>query len=313
MAKRAAAKGHHCETQAVPNGPLEATLDFLAATDFSAGADFVLVNSLQPAALMAACNSGRRVAVRLIDSYASASPQALAEVQRLALMADLILVPTQYLLAVVKGWGVNASVRVVPYAYDQIRAQQIAVVTARAARPDGFPLAACQPLNEATRSSLETFFLAMARLRLDWHLNLIGAGPALPGLKAKAKQLLIEDRITFLGRMPHDKTMEYFRAAKAYVDPYGLDGFPTMALYAMAEGCPVIAARTGPVLELVEDHKNGLLFSGGEAQALAEAVVTLSSVQGLALQLISQAVRTVELHSWNSTVNAVFSGLESLE
>ena len=117
----------------------------------------------------------------------------------------------------------------------------------------------------------------------------------------------------FAGELAHLKTMEYFRAAKAYVNPMGLEGFPAMALYALSEGCPVVAPRAGAVPELISDGKNGLLFTPGDARSLAEAIVTLSSVRGLSLQLISEGIKTVERHTWDATVEAVFAALGELK
>ena len=137
-------------------------------------------------------------------------------------------------------------------------------------------------------------------------------GPSAAALKEKARQLGAEGRVAFLGELPHAKLMEYFRAAKAFVDPCGLEGFPTLALHALSEGCPVIAARAGSVPDLITDQVNGLLFTAGDALALSEAIVTLASVNGLSLKLISEGIKTVERHSWDATVSAVFDALESL-
>jgi glycosyltransferase involved in cell wall biosynthesis len=312
IAKRAQAKGHQTRIQAIPNGPLEATIGTLAAEGFASDSDLVVINSLQPAALLAAKAAGRRVAMRLIDSYAWAPPAALAEVRRLALQADLILVPSRHMAEIAKGWGVNGAVRQVPFAYDRIMAQQIALVTMRASK-SVFQLVAAQQLNEVTRPGLETLLSAVARLRIDYHLTLVGEGPALDALKARAGQLMLGDKVSFIGRLPHAKLMEFFRGSKAYIDPCGLEGFPTLALYALSEGCPVIAARAGAVPEILNDGANSLLFNAGDAPALSEAVMTLWSVRGLSLRLIAEGIRTVEAHSWDATVSAVFAAVESLK
>lgn len=312
IAKRAPARGHEIHVQAIPNGPLDETLDRLTATGFALSSDFVLINSLQPAALLAARKAGKAAAVRLIDSYAAASPQAVQTVRELALKADLLLVPSQYLAGILHGWGANGQVRVIPYAYDRIMAQQIALVTVRATRPNGFPLVAVSALNEATRPGLETLFSAIARLRLDVHLSLIGVGPALPALQARAQQLLITGKVSFVGALPHEKIMEFFRAAKAYVDPCGVEGFPTLALHSLSEGCPVVAARTPPVTELIRHGENGLLFDAGDVLGLSEALMTLWSERGLSLRLIDEGIRTVTAMNWDATVDATLRALEGV-
>jgi glycosyltransferase involved in cell wall biosynthesis len=312
ISKRAGARGHETSVEAIPNGPLEATLDKLSATGFALSSDLVFVNSLQPAALLAAKAAGKKAAVRLIDSYANASAAALAEVKAITSKADLVLVPSQYLQGVVKSWGLNGNVRHVPYAYDRIMAQTIALVTIRAAR-QAFQLVCATNINESTRPGLETLLTAVARLRLDCHLAVVGEGPALAALQERARQQMPPNRVTFMPPMPHAKLMEFFRGAKAFIDPCGLDGFATLPLYALSEGCPVIAARTGAITELIKDDVNGLLFPPGDALALSEAIVTLWSVRGLSLRLINEGIKTVSGHSWDRTVQATFEAFESVK
>lgn len=310
IAKRAEKRGHEARIEAVPNGPLEATLAQLAAAGFAYDAEMVVINSLQPAALLAAKAAGKRAAVRLIDSYVAAPPQAIKEVRDLALKADVILVPSRHLADIVKSWGLNGTVKQVPYAYDRIMAQQIALVTIRASKPV-FQIVAAGTLNEATRPGFEVLLSALSRLRIDCHLNIIGDGPAMPALKARAQQFVINDKVSFLGAMPHPKMMEFFRASKAYVDPCALEGYPALALHALSEGCPVIVARAGAATELIRDGENGLLFTPGDALALSEAVVTLWSVRGLSLRLIAEGIKTVGGHSWDATVTALFEAVET--
>lgn len=311
MAARAPGRGHEAKIQAIPNGPLEATRDKLLAAGFARAADLVLVNSLQPAALLAAKEAGKKTGIRLIDSYAGASPAAVEEVKRLALAADRVLVPSRHLAGIMHRWGLNGQVHHVPYAYDRIMAQQIALVTMRASR-QAFQLITVSPLDELSRPGLDTLLTALARLRLDWHLTIVGEGPAQAALQLRAGQLMCNDRVEWLAPMPHSKLMEFFRSAKAYVDPCGVEGFPSLALYSLSEGCPVIAARAGAVGEVIRHEENGLLFTPGDTAALSEAVVTLWSVRGLSLRLIAEGIKTVGSHSWDRTVDAAFGALEGL-
>lgn len=312
LAKRAGARGHTATIHAAPGGSPETALKTLSATGFALAHDAVLINSFQATPFLAARAAGKKTAIRLIDTFAALSEEELAPLRALALQADLLLVPSEHLARRVKAWGANGSVRRVPYAYDRIMAQQIALVTIRASRPTGFQLVAVGRLDEAARPGYETLLSAVARLRLECHLTVIGDGAALEGLKARAQQLVLADKVTFLGAQPHTKIMEYFRAAKAFVEPCGLEGFPTLALHALSEGCPVIAARGGAVVELIRDNDNGLLFQPGDVLGLSEAIVTLFSVRGLSLRLISEGIKTVEAHTWDATADAVFAALESV-
>lgn len=313
VSKRAPARGHSASMQMVPNGPAEAAAELLASQGFASDADVVVVNSLQPAALLAAKAAGKPKVLRLIESYAGASPDSLAEVKRLALSADLLLVPSRFLAGIVSAWGVpEAKLRVIPYAYDQIFAQQIALVTVRASRSRGFTVVTAGVVDAASLAGFETVLSAVARLRMDSHVTVIGDGPALPALREKAQGLVLGDRVTFLGELPHAKKMEYLRAAKAFVEPTGRHGFPSLALHALSEGCPVVGVSAGAVPELISAGQNGLLYAPGDAAGLAEQIITLATTPGLSLRLIAEGVRTVERHSWDATAAAALDAFETL-
>ena len=298
LERRAAARGHSARIR--PSFEAEPSVDA------------VFVNSLQPQAIVRALDGGVPVVARLIADLAGGDP-ASARARALAGRAARVLVPSRYLSEAALDWGLDpARVRVVPYAYDQIFAQQIALVTMRASRPNGFGLVTAAPLDERSQTALDTVFSAVSRLRLDCHLSIIGDGPARAQLQSRAAALGLGAHAHFLGELPHPKKMEYLRAAKAYIEPVGRQGFPALALHAMSEGCPVVGVDEGVVPELVRDGENGLLYKPGDAAGLAEAVVTLASTQGLSLKLIAEGVRTVERHNWDATAAATFAAIEEL-
>ena len=314
IVKRAPARGHTAKMQMAPNGPSKAAADMLASQGFARDSDAVVINSLQPAALIAAAALPKPTVLRLIDSYAGAAPDSLAEVKSLSKAANILLLPSRHMAGNVAGWGVPESrMRVIPYAYDQIFAQQIALVTVRASRASGFTAVTAGVVDQASLAGFETVLSAVARLRMDVHVTVIGDGPALPALKERAQALMLGDRVAFLGELPHPKKMEYFRAAKAFVEPTGRQGFPSLALHALSEGCPVVGVRAGALPELIRDGENGLLFSPGDAAALAEHIITLNTTPGLSLRLIAEGVRTVERHSWDATAAAALDAIETLE
>ncbi|WP_233830064.1 glycosyltransferase family 4 protein [Paraburkholderia sp. ZP32-5] len=55
---------------------------------------------------------------------------------------------------------------------------------------------------------------------------------------------------------------------------------------------PVVAARAGGVLEIVEDHQNGVLCTPGDAHALADTLAELRSNDALREKLVSNGYRT---------------------
>ena len=311
IAKRAKDRGHETTILSVPKGPLDKTVEHLSATGFAKTADAVLINSLQPGPFLAARNAGKKTAVRLIDTYDTAAEDEAKKARELAQQADLIFVPSQHMADIINDWKEDVTVRFVPYAYDRIMAKQIKVVTMRASRK-GFSMIVVSRFDEASRAGLDTLFQALARLRLECHLTLVGDGPIRESMMDRTKELVMIDKVGFVDSMEHSKIMEFFRASKAYIDPCGNDGFPMLTLHALSEGCPVIAVRKGALKELIQDGKNGILFSPGDVQGLSEAIMTLWSVRGLSLQLISEGIKTVQRHTWDATANATLEALEAL-
>jgi len=117
--------------------------------------------------------------------------------------------------------------------------------------------------------------VAQARARVpELTLDVAGRGPLQPALKAYARELGLEEAVRFLGFVsPVQEAIE--RAAIVVVPSIG-EGFGMVALEAMERGRPVIASAVGGLPEIVADGETGIVVPPGDADALAEAIVTLA-------------------------------------
>ena len=118
--------------------------------------------------------------------------------------------------------------------------------------------------------------LAQARARVpELVLDVAGQGPLEPALKAYARELRLGDAIRFLGFVsPVQAAIE--DAAIVVVPSLG-EGFGMVALEAMERGRPVIASDVGGLPEIVSDGETGFVVPAGDAEALAEAMVSLAA------------------------------------
>ncbi|KQN69413.1 glycosyl transferase family 1 [Duganella sp. Leaf61] len=112
------------------------------------------------------------------------------------------------------------------------------------------------------------------------HLLLVGGGPQEAALRARSAQLGIEHRVTFAGRVEHERIAGYYALIDIMVYPrlpMRLTNLvtPLKPLEAMAQHRLVVASDVGGHRELIEDGKTGLLFRAGDADALAAQVVRL--------------------------------------
>jgi glycosyltransferase involved in cell wall biosynthesis len=118
--------------------------------------------------------------------------------------------------------------------------------------------------------------LAQARRRApELVLDVAGRGPLQPSLKAYARELGIEEAVRFLGYVsPVQRAIE---GAAIVVVPSLGEGFGMVALEAMERGRPVIASAVGGLSEIVAHGETGLVVLPADAEALADAMVTLAA------------------------------------
>jgi phosphatidylinositol alpha 1,6-mannosyltransferase len=141
--------------------------------------------------------------------------------------------------------------------------------------------------------------------RLDWlrpvlaalpqaRLAIVGDGPARPDLE----RLFAATLTTFTGYLRgHDLSCAY-AAADVFVFPAANETFGNVALEAMASGAPVVAARSGGVLDHVLDRQTGLLFDPESQADLVACVEKLVTNLWLARHLGKAARQQAASKNW---------------
>jgi len=98
--------------------------------------------------------------------------------------------------------------------------------------------------------------------------------------------------------------MDIVAVPSVFPEPFG-----RMAIEAMASGCAVVAAGHGGLVEIIDDNKNGLLFTPGSAEGLRAALERLIGDSGLREALIRQGRVAVEK---NFTPAAHYQGIQAV-
>jgi PEP-CTERM/exosortase A-associated glycosyltransferase len=114
----------------------------------------------------------------------------------------------------------------------------------------------------------------------DLRVLLVGGGPQDAALRQQAKDLGIEDKVVFTGRVPHEQVALYYDLLDVLVYPrlsMRLTDLvtPLKPLEAMAQGRVLAASDVGGHLELIEHGKTGILFKADDAKSLAAEVGAL--------------------------------------
>jgi len=110
-------------------------------------------------------------------------------------------------------------------------------------------------------------FVPVQRQYPQTKLLIVGTGPELPKLEAKAAQLGIRGSCVFQPAVP--SVAPLLRAMDIYVSCSSSEAFSNSILEAMACGCCPVGSRVGGTPELIEDGKRGVLFESGNAKELS--------------------------------------------
>ena len=119
---------------------------------------------------------------------------------------------------------------------------------------------------------LSVLAAAWQRLKVPIPLQVVGDGPYLDPLRRELSKNG-HSRICFKGHLRHEEVLTAMKEARFLIFPSQYyENFPMTLVESFASGTPVIASRLGAVREIVEDGRNGLLFTPGDPGDLAAKV-----------------------------------------
>ncbi len=147
-------------------------------------------------------------------------------------------------------------------------------------------------------------------------LVIVGKGDLEPGLRQQAKAL--GDKVVFVGPKTHDELPEIYASADVFVAPSvtaadgDKEGFGLVILEAMASGVPVVASRSGGIVDIVKDEENGLLCDEKDVEKLSVNISRVLEDEALSAKLKTAAGHTVEQYSYDNIsrrYNDILSGI----
>lgn len=109
--------------------------------------------------------------------------------------------------------------------------------------------------------------------RADVRFFIVGEGGLERKLKGLVSQLDLDDCVTFTGF--RDDVLELLLRFDCFVMSSYLEGLGTSIMDAHAAGIPVVATRTGGIVDIVRDGETGLLVAPHEPGNLADAITRM--------------------------------------
>ncbi len=114
------------------------------------------------------------------------------------------------------------------------------------------------------------------------HYLIVGEGPEEENLRSQAREMGLEDRVTFAGRVDEGGLTPYYNACDVFVMPSfaahrgeNVEGFGITYLEANACGKPVVGGRTGGVPDAIDDGVTGILVDPLDVSDIQKAIISI--------------------------------------
>ncbi len=149
---------------------------------------------------------------------------------------------------------------------------------------------------------------------IPFHLDLIGDGEQFEEAVKLAEELGINDRVTFLGSLPHEKVRAHMAQADIFVlnsrvsETGDMEGFPNVIIEAMAQGCCVISTHHAGIPDAIQDQLNGLLVAERDTTGLKDAMLQMIKDPARRMELSARGVEDAKMY----TNDAVRNDLNSI-
>ena len=190
---------------------------------------------------------------------------------RAASAGDLVTVPSELIRTRVREYGADdGSVRVVPESIDLETIRETPA-------DDRFDVVYARRLDE--HANVGTLLLALAeRRRRDWSAAIVGDGPEREAVEQAARELRIDDRITFTGALPERERVSIYKGAHVFAQTASVEPFATELLRALACGCLGVVEyqADSSAHELVEGVDRGRRVTSPEE--MAEVITAAGNV-----------------------------------
>lgn len=248
---------------------------------------------LAPApALILARMRGKKTLINYRSGEARDHLRRFRSARPLLSKADLLVVPSGYLVDVFREFDLQA--HVVPNVVDS---SQFPYRIRRALQPHlictrGFHPYYC--VDDVVRA-----FVEIQRAFPEAKLDLVGKGP----VQASIEQIVQTSGVAgvnFCGVASRQNIGRFYDQADIFINASKLDNMPVSVLEAFASGTPVVTTAPEGMNYIVEHERTGLLSPVGDPRALAQNAIRLLREPELAARLSANAYEQSRGYLWDA-------------
>ena len=246
-------------------------------------------------AMLTARLYGKRIVLNYHSGEAEDHLSRSALARRMLRLADVIVVPSGYLVDVFARFGLHAR-----SIYNTVETERFRYRERKPLRPRFLSNRNLEPMYHVG-CVLRAFALIQQRFP-DARLTVAGDGSERAKLERLANTLGLRNT-TFIGRVAPDAMHELYDAADIYLNGSEIDNMPVSIIEAFAAGVPVVTTNAGGIPYIVTDEETGLLVERGDHEAMARSAIRLLEDEALATRLAEQARRACQQYSWPAVRN----------
>jgi Glycosyltransferase len=142
--------------------------------------------------------------------------------------------------------------------------------------------------------------LLLKQQNVDFDYTIIGDGPLRKELESQVANLVLGDKIAFLGAQTQETVSEYLNNSDVFLLPSvtasdgDMEGIPVALMEAMAIGIPVISTFHSGIPELIEDRVSGFLVNENDAASIAGVISEIIDNPGVLPDICRNAKQKID-------------------
>ena len=219
------------------------------------------------------------------------SEEKLARKDREIELADRIFVASSFTRDSLTAAFSDVSVHVTPYGCPPPAA------TEPARRAEGAPLHLMFAGHLAQRKGIADLIAALKLLEIDWRITLAGPKPAMA--PSALDRFLKDERVTWLGTVPHATLLDHMARAHVFVFPSIVEGFGMVITEALSAGLPVITTPHTAGPDILTEGQDGFIVPIRAPEAIADRITALAEDEDKRLAMAHAARATARRMSWS--------------
>jgi glycosyltransferase involved in cell wall biosynthesis len=222
---------------------------------------------------------------------------------------DMVIAPSPGMRDVLKGFGVDTPIDVVPNgvnlrpfseAINPIEREKLGFSEA-----DTILIYVGRLGPEKNIPFLLRSFAGAAQAYDNISLLIVGDGPERDNLEDRVRHMGMSSLVYFTGLIPYDKMPAYLKMGDVFVTASVTEVHPLSIIEAMAAGLPVLGIQSPGVGDTVEDGETGFLAREEDLAAFTAKMVRLVTDHNLRKEMSLRAIQSVNKYAIESTTQAM--------